>query len=250
MSNGKFRISESLAEVTKHLALTVPAQKLFCALVHEQDQEENGWRTGEDWMEFACRTYHRPLSRFRAMGCAPRADNTRFFRNAVPELAAVPDLFEHIELCPHRRNIIWSFGLAIHELMSDMEVYGLMTLADINLLSRDLDLALLAQITLHQKKRWPEFIMFQPNSGFKDVEGWNYPAQIDLRGTRARLEPGLRKWARHTGYSFVIGYEKHRDRPAYRQARIRFFTKATAWTEGGIQKFSPNTTVVKIGHGP
>lgn len=246
MSNGKFRISENVAELTKQLALPVPAQKLFYALIHEQDQEENGWRTGEDWMRFACRPCHRPVSRFRALGCAPRAGNTRFFQNAVPALAAAPDLFEHIELCSRHRTVSWCFSLRMHALMADMEVYGLMTLADINLLSQDLDVALLAQITLHQKKRRPEFILFQANPGFEEVEGWDYAPEIDLRATRKRLEPALRKWGRHTGYSFVIGYEQHRGRPAYRQARIRFNTGSTTWPEAGIQRFGPNTKVVRI----
>ncbi|WP_432257107.1 hypothetical protein [Limimaricola sp. AA108-03] len=246
MSNGKFRISESVAELTKQLVLTVPAQKLFYALIHEQDQEENGWRTGEDWMEFACRPCHRHVSRFRALGCAPRADNLRFFQNAVPALAEVPALFEHIELCPRRRTVSWCFGLRMHALMSDMNVYGLMTLSDITLLSRDLDLALLAQITLHRKKKWPEFILFQPNPGFEEFEGQRCPPQIDLRATRARLEPALSKWARHTGYKFIIGYEEDRGTQAYRQARIRFRTDNTLWSQDEFKKFHPNTKVIMI----
>lgn len=246
VSNGKFRISEGVAELTKQLALPVPAQKLFYALIHEQDQEENGWRTGEDWVEYACQPCHRPLTHLRTLGCAPHAGNTRFFQNAVAALAAVPGLFDHIGLCVRRQNVIWRFGLEMHELMSNMEVYGLMTLADIKLLSRDLDAALLAQITLHQKKRRPEFLLFQPNPGFVDPQGRLYAPEIDLRATRVRLEPAVRKWARHTGYNFVIGYEQHRGRLAYRQARIRFSTDRTAWSKEGIARFLPNTKIVRI----
>lgn len=246
MSNGKFRLSARAVEWTKHFTLGPRAQKLFLALVYEQDQEHDGWVTGPDWIETACRNCHRPLARFRALGCAPKGDNARFFRRAVEELGQVPELFEHIKLDTAQSTLTWVFGLHLHRMMAEMEAYALMSISDVRQISRTLDLSLLTQITLNQKKRLPEFLMFQDNRGFETEPEGGCPAQIDLPKTRRQLEPALAKWAEHNGYRFIVGYEQPRHAPVYHRARIRFHTQTSTWKEHAFQRFPPNTRIVSI----
>lgn len=247
MSNGKFLLSACAAEWTKHFRLGPRAQKLFLALVYEQNRECGGWSTGPDWMETACQSYHRPLHRFRVLGCAPKAGNARFFRQAVEELEQMPDLFEHITLDAAKSTLTWAFGLQLHGMMAEMQSYALMSIADISQFTNLLDLPLLAQITLNQKKRLPEFVMFQDNCGFETGAGSSHSSSIDLRQARRQLEPALAKWACHIGYSFIVGYEQPSGRPVYHQARIRFRSPTSSWKDTAFQRFAPNTKIVRIG---
>ena len=249
MSNGKFRLSACAVERTKHFRLGSRAQKLFLAMIYEQDQEHEGWATGDAWMETACRGYLRPLARFRALGCAPKADNARFFWRAVEELRQVPDLFEYLALDTANSTLTWVFGLQLHDLMADMQVYALISIADAAQLTRTLDLPLLTQITLNEKKKLPEFIMFQDDPAYEAYGEQVYSAVLDLRKTRRALEPALEKWARYTGYNFMVGYEQPPRRAAYHQARIRFQTPISTWKANALQRFVPNTKVVRISAG-
>ena len=247
MSNGKFRLSQSAVEWTKHFKLGPRAQKLLLAMVYEQEQEREGWVTGGTWMETACRGFHRPLAKFRSLGCAPKADNARFFQRAVEELEQVPELFEHIALDTKKSTLTWVFGLRLHGMMADMQIYALLSITDADRISSTLDLPLLTQITLHKKKKLPEFIMFQDNPNFETESEQASPAPLDLRKTRRLLEPALEKWAGHTGYKFILGYEQPPRMPAYHQARIRFQTSASEWKPDAFERFPPNTKIIRIG---
>ncbi len=243
MGNDKVRITADLADLVKSITLPPAAQKLFLALVYMQERTEHRW-VRQNWEERAEGQFFCELSDLRALGCAPKAGNARFFRTAVAALGPRADLFSKIELSTVSGHLVWSFSAEVWQAMSKMEPYGLLEIGDIARIAGRRDLALLTQIVVQRGKRHPEFVLCGPD--LVQTNDAAVTAPFDLRRVRRSLEPALAKWADYLGSSIVVGYEQGAHESGYVRARIRFPGSRNAKTEE-VRKFPINTRVVAVG---
>ncbi|WP_370160374.1 hypothetical protein [Limimaricola soesokkakensis] len=245
MSNDKVRITADLAETVTSIPLPVAAQKLFLALVCMQEKTPQRW-VREGWNARAATQVFCRLDDLRALGCAPKAGNSRFFKHAVGALQGRPDLFRRIALSTEAPGyLVWSFSPSIWEAMSQMEPYGLMDVGDIARISGRLDLMLLTRIVVQRNKFKPTVVLTGAELGLRAADA-AHPEIFALRDLRRRLEPALQKWARHTGSPFVVGYEQRAHVPGHVRASIRFPGPKSVWTPDTIATFPINTDVVAI----
>lgn len=190
--------------------------------------------------------FYRSLTDLRALGCAPGGDNARFFKNAVEVLGDRPDLFDRITLCTRSGRLTWAFSTQVWQAMAQTDRYGLMEAQEIALLKGRWGLALLTQIVVQRRKKAPEFVLFRPNKGYQGVPDAD-AALIDLGKVRGPLEAALATWSKQTQCGFVVGYEQRETAPGgYIQARVRFKSPKSVWTNKTLQRFQPNTKVVLI----
>ncbi|MCZ4262127.1 hypothetical protein O4G76_14875 [Limimaricola sp. G21655-S1] len=244
MGNDKVRITADLADLVKSITLPPAAQKLFLALVYLQDQTDHRW-TRQSWEDRVKVRFFCGLGDLRALGCAPKARNTRFFRTAVAALEQRPDLFGKIELCTASGHLRWSFSAEVWQAMSEMEPYGLMRIGDIARITGGPDLVLLTQIVVQRRKHMPDFVLTGRDLGLDSPDA-DDPDLFDLRAMRRRLEPALRRWAGYIGSPVHLGYEQRGHMPGYVRARIRFKGQPNHWKAAAIQRFPLNTKVFEI----
>ncbi|UMA67075.1 hypothetical protein LVO79_18865 (plasmid) [Roseivivax marinus] len=134
MPEHTYIITSTAANLVGEINVPVGAQKLLMALLREQDREQRGWLTIAS-LALAERLCHRTLDVLRALGCAPRGGNARFFARAVDALADIPDLFDNIELSRDARILSWSFADPFLQAMERTEAYGLIDPTEIKLLT-------------------------------------------------------------------------------------------------------------------
>ncbi|ETW10997.1 hypothetical protein ATO8_19289 [Roseivivax marinus] len=243
MPEHTYIITSTAANIVGAIDVPVGAQKLLMALLREQDREQRGWITIRS-VAPAERLCRRTLDVLRALGCAPRGGNARFFARAVDALADIPDLFDNIELSRDARILSWSFADPFLQAMERTEAYGLIDPTEIKLLTGKWDLALLAHIAVQRRKQYPDIRLIGGRSSGCQAD--EMATAYDLRRVRRPLEACLAKWAKHLGSEIIVGYGQARCKPVYVSVRVRFVSKTSVWTPKTIRRFSPNTKVVRI----
>lgn len=244
MGNSKIRITADLAEAVKAIPLPCAAQKLFLALLYLQDLTDHRW-SRLAWEERAEMQFFCELNDLRALGCAPRAGNTRHFKTAIDALTMRSDLVRKIALSDVPGYLTWSFSPGVWKAMSKMEPYGLMEVGAIGQISSRLDLMLLTQMVVQHRKLKPEFVLSGADLGLATADAVE-PGIFGVNRLRRPLMSPLRKWARHFETSIVLGFEQGAREPGYRRVRIRFHGPQSVWTTRTIKKFAMNTKVVPI----
>lgn len=223
---------------------SAPTAKLLYALIFLQDQTNESWPTilfeGEKPTEHF--VYVKDLREI----CFPaNTRSSRFLREPVNELAALPGIFDELEIAKNGRSLAWKFTEGFFRIMSDMDVYALIDSREIGLCRRKFDGALLAQIALHRKKRIPEFSLIAPNNGFEIGPEAVIPAIVPGQ-IRRQLRPSLQNWSNIAGISFAVLLVQGGKRPGYTDVVIRMRHKDTKWPEGRFMKRPPGALLWTI----
>ena len=233
----KFRISAYVAEFIKRSKFSPQAAKLLFAIIFLQDQTDESWPTITYKAEM--RTDHFVfVAQLRELGFPAKTKSSRFLRKPASTLSAISQIFDHLEISKNGRFLTWRFSETFFAAMSNMDVYGLIDASEISLCQRKFDGALLAQITLHRKKRIPEFSLIAPNKGFERYED-RAPLPLIPSQIERQLRPSLQNWANITGVSFAVLLVQGGSRPGYTDVVVRMKHKDTQWPNGRFEKRPP-----------
>ncbi|MDG1459426.1 MAG: hypothetical protein P8Q92_16400 [Pseudoprimorskyibacter sp.] len=144
--NGKFRISSRMAAYLKYGGLGLREKKFLLATIYYQHLLGD-WPTSK-WKDEAANTHWMPLADYRALGCAPRANDTRFLQYATAFWLGQGHFFDHLKLCTDQSTITWKFSEDAFYLMSQMDEYALLTAQSMWQLRTSMDLDVWVQIAL------------------------------------------------------------------------------------------------------
>ncbi len=235
----KFRISACAAEFIKASGFSAPTAKLLFALIFLQDQTEESWPTSLEWDQELQRHFVF-VSQLREICFPAKTGSSRFLRKPTKELAAVPGLFDHLDIASNGRSLSWQFSENFFEVMAAMDAYALIDASEISLCHRKFDGSLLAQIALHRKKRIPEFSLIAPSKGYSSsmasMQLPFVPSQV-----KRQLRPSLQSWANDTGFSFAVLFIQGGGQPGFTDVVIRIRHKATEWPKGRFSKRPPGS---------
>lgn len=242
--NGKFRISRWMAAYLKYGDFGLREKKFLLATIYFQHLLGD-WPTS-DWQEEAAQTHWIPIADYRALGCAPRANDTRFFQAATGFWLGQGHLFEHLKLCTDQSMISWQFSEDAFHLMSLMDEYALLTAQTMRQLRTSMDLDIWVQTALRHRMQRPEFTMFDTWRDPFANEPCKGPTYFKLKNNRRRLEASLQRFADLLGYSFRVGYRQGGAEPGFTEAIIRIRHARTRWPEGRLKQFPPRTQVIDV----
>lgn len=230
----KFRISDNVAEFIKLSKFSAQTAKLLFALIFLQDQTDESWPTilyedekPQDHFVF--------VAELRELGFPTKTGSSRFLRKPVSELASISAVFENLQISENGRFLSWRFAENFFDVMTDMDVYGLIDASEIAMCQRKYDGALLAQIPLHRKKRIPEFRLIGPREDNEWRADYALPKLVPSHVER-QLRPSLQNWANATGISFAVLLVQEGSLPGYTDVVIRMRHKATQWPKDRFTK--------------
>lgn len=242
--NGRFRISSWMAAYLKYGGFGLREKKFLLSTIYFQHLLGD-WPT-YDWDEEAEKTHWMPLDEYRAFGCAPCANDTRFFQAATGFWLGHGELFDHLELYASPSIISWRFSEEAFHLMSLMDEYALLTAQTMRQFRTSIDLDLWVQVALRHRMQRPEFTMFDPwRDPFGDIE-FVVPTFFKLKNNKRALEASLQRFADLLGYSFRVGYRQGGAKPGFTEAIVRIQHSGTKWPARRLEKFPPRTKVTKI----
>jgi hypothetical protein len=236
----KFRISAYVAEFIKMAGFSAATAKLFLALIFLQDQTEEGWPMFEG--DEGSQDHFVLVAELRELGFPSKTRSSRFLRRPVADLVAIPGIFDHLAIAPNGRYLKWRFSENFFDVMADMDVYGLIDASEIALCHGKFGGALLAQITLHRKKRRPEFRLLGPHKGCNTQSDHMLPNLVPSQIQR-HLRPQLQKWADETKITFAVLLVQEGSRPGYTDVVIRMRHKDTEWPEGRFLQRAISTRI-------
>jgi hypothetical protein len=253
--NGKFRISLAMAEYLKLSPLPAPAKKLLLALIYLQEIEEEAWpkvlldETGKPdvFKGEQFDLHYIPVSHLHFLGFAPRSKSSRFLTKPIADLQKLSGFFDDLSLKPGKNgHLSWKFGIFPAALMTDMDTYGLMESEDIAHCSGDFDVALLTQITLRHKMRFPisYFFTLDPKAGGL-IEAVDFPV-LDRRPLVAKLSRALQKWAALKNCRLVAELGQNGSVPGITSVTIRISHSDTEWNKQQLSKFHPRSIVIDV----
>jgi hypothetical protein len=224
-----------MIEYLRAMGLALRDQRFLLATIHFQHLLGD-WPT-IDWRSEYGSAHWMPLRDFRALGCAPKSNDTRHFRATIDFWTAEGVLFDDIRLLPDRRHVQWRCSKFAFSMMSEMDRYALLTTESLKVARTDLDMDVLLQIALHHKMQRPEFRMF----GTRFLDPASASAPFRLKDVDRKLKDTLSRFAKLTGYGFVVGYCQGGNAPGYTEVIIRIQHAGTVWPFERIQKFPPRT---------
>lgn len=234
IENEKFRISAYTAETIKMMQLPAASAKLLFALIYLQEKTVEAWPTMN--LETTKPQNHFVfVNQLRKLGFPAKTGSSRFLRKPVLELTSLGWLFDHLEISENGRFLSWRVSNAFVRMMSAMDVYALLDASEIAMVERKYDGELLAQISLHRKKRIPEFKLIGPNNGFEynvDNPSDILPRKLNPSQLKRQLSPALQKWADATGTSFAVLLVQEGSQPGYTDVVIRMKHRSTKWPPG------------------
>ena len=180
--NGRFQISLPMVEYLKLQPFAGPTKKLLLVLIYLQELEEECWPTarlnergdGGRFEERRLEQHFCHVSHLHSLGLAPKSRSSGFLEKPLDDLLNVSGFFDELVLKPGKNGYLsWQFGIFPAALMTDMDIYALIKSKDIALCTGDLDVAMLTQIMLRYKMRFPAFslltadpksnLLFDPN---------------------------------------------------------------------------------------
>jgi hypothetical protein len=234
----KFRISKFAAEIIKMKQFTPQAAKLLFALIFLQDQTHDSWPNKID-LNHKLEAHFVFAQQLRELCFQGRTGSSRFLRRPTAELSNVIGIFDHIQISDNGRYLKWKFSENFFDIMSDMEIYGLIDANEISLCQRKFDGALLAQIALNRKKRLPEFSLIAPNRDYERTSKAKIKTFLPNEMKR-QLYPSLQNWANNMAITFAVLFTQDGENPGYTNVLIRMKHETTHWAVGRFTKRPPS----------
>lgn len=253
--NGKFRISLAMAEYLKIWPLGTPAKKLLLVLIYLQDLEHEGWpKLLFDEVRKKAVFEREPLQRhfvyvshLHSLGFAPNSKSSRFLTKPIADLQKLSGFFDDLTLSTGKNGYLsWKFGLPPAALMTDMDTYALMESIDIAHCSGDLDVALLTQITLRHKMRFPAFSLLTVDSKSYWVFKPMAPPILALRPFKTKLRRSMQKWATLKNCRLVAELGQDGSAPGITSVNIRLSHSGTEWSNRQLSKYHPRNIIIDV----
>jgi len=253
--NGKFRISLAIAEYLKFSPFAVTSKKLLLALIYLQDIEEEAWPKA--WLSEAGDSdqfYDEPLrqhfchvAHLHSLGFASNSKSSRFLTKPVADLLQFSGFFDELTLIPGKNGYLsWKFGLLPAALMTNMDSYALMESKDIAHCSGDLDVALLTQITLRYKMRFPVFSLLTVDPKTCWAIEPKTPPILDQRPFKTKLRRSLQKWATLKNCRLVAELGQDGTAPGITSVNIRLSHADTEWSNRQLSKYHPRSIIIDV----
>jgi hypothetical protein len=130
--------------------------------------------------------------------------------------------------------------------MSDMDTYALMESADIAHCSCELDVALLTQITLRYKMRFPAFSLLTVDPKAYWMIEPKTPPILDQRPFKTKLRRSLQKWATLKNCRLVAELGQDGTAPGITSVNIRLSHSDTEWSNRQLSKYHPRSIIIDV----